>query len=144
LAAPTQAEIDVCLSMLKTRCLAAKPTQAEIDAPNNSVGFRNAVNTTNLCGFNDWRLPTADELRSIVKFGSSPSINTTWLPNTQPRFFWSASPFGSSDNIVTDRCAPDVVGSSDNTWGVNFGDGNVGVVNGRYSSLSVRLVRTGQ
>ena len=107
------------------------PTQAEIDAPTNSVGFKNSVNAQGLCGFNDWRLPTIGELQSIVKPGVAfpgPTIDTTWFPNTKNQGFWSASPN---------------VGYTLGAWGVNFNDGNVNLYL-RYGSRYVRLVRAGQ
>ncbi|MCX8520202.1 MAG: DUF1566 domain-containing protein, partial [Rhodoferax sp.] len=69
------------------------PNQGDIDAPSNSIGYRNSVRTINLCGYNDWRLPTKDELLGIVDStkASAPKINLTWFPNTQPYDYWSSS-----------------------------------------------------
>ncbi len=116
----------------------SKPTQDEIDAPTNSVGFKNAVNATNLCGFNDWRLPTLEELQSIVNNGVTspgPTIDATWFPNTKPLEFWSSSPLVVSPppHIVYPYFA----------WGIFFRDGLV-VSNLRSSNNHVRLVRTDQ
>jgi hypothetical protein len=106
------------------------PTQADIDAATNSTGFKNSVNATNLCGHNDWRLPTADELQSIVDYGvASPAIDATWFPNTKGNWFWSASPD---------------VGGSGYAWGVDFNNGYVNGYVSRDSTGYVRLVRAGQ
>lgn len=109
------------------------PTQIEIDASTNSVGFKNSVNSQALCGYSDWRLPTADELQSIVDYGVAspgPAVDAIWFPNTQGSMFWSASP---------------VVGFSSDAWGVSFGYGVDLYYPRRYSSSSyVRLVRAGQ
>ena len=110
------------------------PTQAEIDAPTNSIGFKNSVNVQGLCGYSDWRLPTADELQSIVDYsvagvaGPGPTIDATWFPNTQGLAFWSASP---------------EVGYSGGAWYVFFFNGDV-TVNDRNNRYYVRLVRAGQ
>lgn len=121
------------------------PTQAEIDAPTNSVGFKNSVNAQGLCGFSDWRLPIFEELGGIVefKFGSVPTIDTTWFPNTQPGYYWSASPVVSSTSFAYDPYS---------TYSVDFGGGYLGASGSRYYdgrfyrdfSLPVRLVRAGQ
>jgi hypothetical protein len=74
------------------------PTQAEIDAITNTVGFKNAVNATNLCGSSAWRLPTEVELNGIVKgpinSHSAASIDSEWFPNT-PVYsnYWTSSPW---------------------------------------------------
>jgi len=106
------------------------PIQADIDAQSNSVGFKNAVNATNLCGFSDWRLPTVGELQSIVRSGF-PTIDHTWFPNTQSNGFWSASP---------------VVGSSTVTVRASLVYFNGGNVSDDFRDVShlVRLVRAGQ
>lgn len=110
------------------------PTQAEIDASTNSVGFINSVNAQGLCGYSDWRLPTADELQSIVDYGVSypgPTIDANLFPNTRSGslgMFWSATPH---------------VANTAYAWYVDFA---YGLVSGNYrtSSYNVRLVRAGQ
>ena len=101
------------------------PTQAEIDASTNSIGYRNSVRTSNLCGYNDWRLPTNEELEGILASSGSPRIDTAWFPNTQDGYYWSSSPY---------------MGYSNSAWDVSFNNGDV---NGssRNVYLRVRLVR---
>ena len=103
----------------------SNPTQAEIDASTNSIGYRNSVNTSGLCGYTDWRLPTHAELQGILTSSGSPRIDTAWFPNTQASGYWSSSPY---------------VGHSDGAWVVYF---YYGYVNGnvRYDGYHVRLVR---
>ena len=104
------------------------PTQAEIDASTNSIGYVKAVNASALCGFTDWRLPTKEELEGIVDKNQDPTIDSVWFPNNQPWSYWTSSPF---------------VRDSDYTWWVGFYDG--GVVNyGRGVDGAVRLVRASQ
>lgn len=109
----------------------SNPAQAEIDAPSNSVGFKNRVNAQGLCGFSDWRLPTADELQSIVDYSvASPksTIDARWFPYTRSNYYWSGSP---------------VMGDSDYAWNVDFYNGSM--IDGfRNFSAFVRLVRAGQ
>ena len=68
----------------------------------NSIGFKNAVNATNLCGSGAWRLPTKDELLGIVKTTEDPKIDNVWFPNAVAKFYWTSStlsfpgyPFGA-------------------------------------------------
>ena len=105
----------------------ATPTQTEIDAPSNSIGYRNSVNASALCGITDWRLPTKDELLGIVDKSQYPTIDNAWFPNTQRMGFWSTSP---------------LVGYSRYAWYVDFGYGYVSPGGyGRYYDVHVRLVR---
>ena len=69
------------------------PAQTEIDASTNSIGYKNSVNTSALCGYTDWRLPTKEELQGILASSGSPRIDTTWFPNTQAGDYWSSSPY---------------------------------------------------
>ena len=104
----------------------ANPTQTDIDDSTNSIGYKNSVNTSALCGYTDWRLPTKEELEGILASSGSPKIDTTWFPNTQQASsYWSSSPY---------------VGYSYLTWYVYFNDGSVYYYL-RVSNNYVRLVR---
>ena len=104
------------------------PTRMEVDASTNSIGYVKAVNASALCGFTDWRLPTKDELFGIVDKSQSPTIDNTWLPNTQTRGYWTSSHYAEYSFSV---------------WSVYFYDGGVHY-GGRYGYGAVRLVRSGQ
>ena len=87
------------------------------------------VNASALGAYTDWRMPTDDELQSIVHYGrTNPTIDPTYFPNTPSSGFWSGS--------------PDAYGSS-SAWCVYF---SYGFVNSyyRYDGYSIRVVRGGQ
>jgi hypothetical protein len=68
------------------------------------------VNSVGLCGHTSaWRLPTTQELLSIVNNGVfNPSVDTNYFPNTIGWLYWSADTY---------------VHSPQHAWGVDFGDG---------------------
>lgn len=87
-----------------------------------------AVNTAAYCGFNDWRMPTRDELGSISdprKTKTPPSINTKYFPHTQAGEYWSGNDYHFHWNSA---------------WLWNFGNG-LDRVEWKYSPHYVRLVR---
>jgi hypothetical protein len=87
------------------------------------------TNNENLCGFTNWRVPSIEELGSIVSLNSgNPSIDTGYFPNTVVSYFWSSS--------------PDAQGSG-YAWYVDFRYGFSDYLL-RSSSVRVRLVRGGQ
>jgi Protein of unknown function (DUF1566) len=72
------------------------PTQGQIDAITNSIGFKNAVNATKLCGSSEWRIPTITELATLIQYqkASPPLIDTDWFLNVPKSvaFYLSSSP----------------------------------------------------
>jgi hypothetical protein len=108
------------------------PTDKDIASSTNSVGYVNAVNNLKLCGFSDWRRPTAQELETLADLSTS-GIDTTWFPNTNfARPYWTRTP-----NAVDAKTA----------WAVFFNagaGGGVSTYTRSASNLPVRLVRSGQ
>lgn len=95
----------------------------------NTATYAAAVNTSRLCGFTDWRVPTLSELQSILDTAySAPAVDPTYFPNTLSAFYWTASPYATSTTQA---------------WYVHFGTafsyGNAS----RSSNRHVRLVRGG-
>lgn len=90
-----------------------------------------AVNATALCGHTDWRLPTVNELQSLVDYGvdiPGPTIDANWFPNTivQPGAYWTAT-----------RQA----GAGCSVWNISFDDGMVNTGACSLDFFHVRLVR---
>ena len=95
-----------------------------ITASTNSIGYKDSVNTSALCGYTDWRLPTKEELQGILASSGSPKIDTEWFPNTQVNYYWSSSPWTNVYGM----------------WVVDFDAGTSGF-SSRANSNYVRLVR---
>lgn len=101
----------------------AAPTRNEINAIDNSVGYRNEVSRSNLCGFGNWRVPNKDELATLIAPGGT--INSTWFTNTPAEPFWTSTNSVFGDNLAI------IVG---------FANGGVGDFS-RTDLVHVRLVR---
>lgn len=99
---------------------------------NNTQAFTQKVNSQGLCGFNNWRLPTKQELHSIVNYGKYDlKIDSTYFPNTQAGFYWTSSASAANSNYASI---------------VNFGNNEGSNVSGTVKSdkVYIRLVRTRQ
>lgn len=77
-------------------------------------------------GYTDWRLPTVQELHSLVRLDERPTICSEAFPNTPVDIFWSST--------VVDAGRKEV-------WNVYFGSGSMGSNEGD-NAYAVRLVRT--
>ncbi len=52
------------------------------------------LNTKKHCGFDDWRMPTLQELESIRDLSRiNPAIDTDAFPNTPSDWFWTSTPY---------------------------------------------------
>lgn len=88
------------------------------------------INALGLCGKSDWRLPTSEELKSIVHFGRTyPAVDTGFFPETLPTAnYWSGSPDADDKDMA---------------WYTDFYDGGEYVqVKSQVGAL--RLVRVGK
>jgi hypothetical protein len=98
-----------------------------------AASYVTSVNSTGLCGFDDWRMPNVKELFGIADHSIAypgPTIDTNYFPNTPSgdySWFWSGSPYAYG---------------SDGAWYVPFGSG-VAYYYNRGSYYHVRLVRGG-
>ncbi len=97
----------------------------------DTLDFINAMNTEKLGGFADWRIPTKQELNSIVNFGAyNPAVNTLYFANTVASYYWTAN---------------SVAAYPDHAWKIDFYSGT----HSYHSKLDgvsyhVRAVRGGQ
>ncbi|WP_455206294.1 Lcl C-terminal domain-containing protein [Kaarinaea lacus] len=77
----------------------------------NTQSYIDAINQRQLCGVKLWRLPTREELRSIVDYQiryPGPTVNQKYFPNTQSQFYWSSVPDAND---------------KDSAWGIGFSFG---------------------
>ncbi|MDW7710810.1 MAG: DUF1566 domain-containing protein [Deferrisomatales bacterium] len=77
-------------------------------------------------GHSDWRLPSKNELESLVEERChSPTVNAAVFPDTPPVYFWTSSPYA---------------GFAQAAWSVDFGFGAVNA-SVKTGTLHARLVR---
>jgi hypothetical protein len=106
----------------------------------NTAAYVQAVNAQGLCGFYDWRLPTHDELFSLMHLGIADdvAIDEEYFPNTgavttEPLWYWTSVP--SADGVNSD--------DAQNAWALDFDSGVDNFLN-KSSAVRVRLVRAGR
>ncbi len=81
------------------------------------------VNADGLCGASDWRLPTIDEMVSIVDYSrANPAYDVNWFPNSRAIWTWSSDYIGW-------------------VWVLSGVDGYTQTVNPN-AQLAIQLVRT--
>ncbi|MCH8544115.1 MAG: DUF1566 domain-containing protein [Alcanivorax sp.] len=96
------------------------------DQPCNVAAYIAAVNAAGLCGHNDWRLPSRQELESLVHYGrEAPHQDTDLFPEIPAAALWAAT-----------RDA----GSTDSAWTLDMGTA-LHATHTLDAPLAVRLVR---
>lgn len=108
----------------------------------NTLNYVAAVNAAGLCGKRDWRLPTVDELQTLVHVTPShtvdlhslaqtgradPTVDTEHLPNSEGDWYWPATSYAFDNS---------------HAWCLYFGTGYRGWCF-KGNAYRVRLVRSG-
>ena len=77
----------------------------------NTQSYIKAINHQKLCNKSNWRLPTREELRSIISYQikyPGPVVDQRFFPNTLSQFYWSSVPDANN---------------KDSAWGIGFSFG---------------------
>lgn len=77
----------------------------------NTQAYIDAINDSRLCGYTQWRLPSREELRSLVDYTipyPGPVTDQRFFPHAQSQFYWSS---------IADA------GDKDSAWGIGFAFG---------------------
>ena len=60
-----------------------------------------ACKDLNFAGHKDWRLPTVEELASLVDYSKrEPAIDTKVFPDTKSSWYWSSTPLAGNDGVA--------------------------------------------
>ncbi len=82
---------------------------------NDAMQVAQIANQQHYKGYDDWRLPNARELQTLVKIDAfNPAIDSNVFPNTPPNHFWTSSSSWLSQPTVGNR-----------VWSVGFREGLV-------------------
>jgi len=95
----------------------------------DAQGFVDEVNRLGWCGAHDWRLPTAQELQSLVNYGidfPGPVIDERFFPRTKNTPHWTATAHIRKPGLA---------------WVVYFDDGRI-YEEDRPKKLPIRLTRS--
>lgn len=63
----------------------------------DTYNYVRAVNATTLCGYNKWRMPSRAELRGLVNYNRTPTIDPAFFPDViSSKPYWTGSPYAQS------------------------------------------------
>ena len=93
------------------------------------MAYVKKINEKSLCSFTDWRLPTLNELKTLVNYygDADTLINAAFFPNTQADSYWTSTAVANIKLVVHE--VPFVYGGS--------------VARDKYFDTYIRLVRSG-
>jgi hypothetical protein len=60
----------------------------------DTYSYVRAMNAQKLCGYSDWRLPTKEEMETLVEYRTTAkdaTINKTYFPEAVPSWYWTAT-----------------------------------------------------
>jgi len=111
------------------------PQSGDVNCSDDKYSWQDAqdiyvkkLNERRYGGFDDWRLPNKDELRSIVDYGqSNPAVDLWYFPDCQIDFYWCSATYEMQPRFA---------------WGIFFGLGS-GIVCSKTHPCYVRAVRGG-
>ena len=73
------------------------------EADCDTYAYVQEMNKQNYCGYNDWRLPTREQMQTLVNLENSKdkvTINKQYFPQTVPSWYWTASENSNSDELA--------------------------------------------
>ncbi len=93
----------------------------------DTQAYVQAVNTLGLCGASDWRLPSPEELATILSLDRTGlTVDASYFLNTLPTHYWTAESDAKDANAA---------------WSIHFASGSSAEQDKNSSWVSLRLVR---
>ncbi|MCS5592211.1 MAG: DUF1566 domain-containing protein [Gammaproteobacteria bacterium] len=94
----------------------------------NTQHYVEEINSESLCSFNDWRIPSVEELKTLVNYYSDADalIDVAFFPNTQANTYWTSTTVENNEFVAYE--VPFVYGGS--------------IARDKYFDTYIRLVRS--
>jgi hypothetical protein len=105
------------------------------DSVKDTFSYAKKLNEMNYAGFNDWRVPTNEELETLITKKQNNNLYIKLpLSKNSSNFYWSSTAYENYKNSAWDDWY---------TWGVFFYEGDVSSETREYNGY-IRCVRAGQ